>query len=68
MKIINTPLQCAHRLSCINSKKGLWITRILTICNDYACNYPYITKPISSTRLCSDPLQFPKNCPLKSVK
>ena len=64
MKIINTPKQCIHRLTCINYKKGLWFANILGITNDYACNYPYISKPIDSNRLCSDPFKFPKDCPL----
>jgi hypothetical protein len=67
MKIINTPLQCAHRLTCINYKKKPWYITMWGICNDYACNYPRIFKPIDSNRLCSDALQFPDDCPLKSV-
>ncbi len=67
MKIIKYPLQCAHRLTCINYKKGLWFINILGICNDHACNYPNINKPINTNKLCSDPFKFPKNCPLTSI-
>jgi hypothetical protein len=66
-KVISIPLQCAHRVTCINYKKGNWVVNILGICNDHACNYPHLSKPVDNNRLCSDPFQFPDNCPLKSV-
>jgi hypothetical protein len=67
MKAINSPRQCAHRLTCRNYKKGSWFGHIFTILNDHACNYPHRFKPIDSNRLCSDPFHFPEDCPLQSV-
>lgn len=67
-KIISTPNECAHRLTCRNYKKpgASWLGNIFTILNDHSCNYPHLYKPIDSDRLCSDPWQFPEDCPLKT--
>jgi len=67
MKKIDVPVQCAHRVTCINYNKKSWLLNLLGICNDHACNFPSTCKPVDSTRLCSNYFEFPLDCPLISV-